>query len=67
MNLCLAESERASTQPVQVLRMETTRKLLDGLIAYRSELGETGLQLELLLRQYGVVASTDVAASLHTH
>ncbi len=39
--------------------VETARRLLDGLIMYRPELGEAGRQLELLLRCRGVSATTD--------
>lgn len=39
--------------------LETAKRLLDGLILYRLELGEAGRHLELLLRYSGVAASTD--------
>ncbi len=41
--------------------------LLDGLIAYRRELGDVGRQLEYLLRQRGVRASIDPAFSTRYH
>lgn len=45
----------------------TARVLLDSLIVYRLELGETGRQLEVLLRMYGVVASADVPCPKQIH
>ncbi len=45
----------------------TARKLLDSLIVYRAELGETGRQLEKLLRVYGVAASSDLPHSKQIH
>lgn len=46
--------------PQQTSYLETARRLLDGLILYRLELGEAGRHLELLLRYSGVSASTDL-------
>lgn len=57
----------AELQPVSRGYKDTTRMLLDGLILYRIELGETGRQLERLLRQYGVVASNDLPCSKQVH
>jgi len=45
----------------------TARKLLDSLILYRAELGVTGRQLEMLLRKYGVAASTDLSCPKQIH
>ena len=45
----------------------TARKLMDSLIVYRTELGETGRQLELLLRLYGTTSSTDAPYSKRVH
>lgn len=45
----------------------TARKLLDSLLVYREELGETGRQLEVLLRMYGVSASSDLPCSKQIH
>lgn len=67
MKLCQAEPEWVDISPGQVVHQGTARKLLDGLIAYRAELGETGLQLEFLLRKYGVVASSDMPCPPRTH
>lgn len=47
--------------------LETARRLLDGLILYRVELGEAGRHLELLLRYSGVPASTDLPCSKSLH
>ncbi|MFM2319980.1 MAG: hypothetical protein RLZZ215_2601 [Pseudomonadota bacterium] len=47
--------------------LETARRLLDGLILYRLELGEAGRHLELLLRYSGVAASTDLPCSKSIH
>ncbi|TXH70387.1 MAG: hypothetical protein E6Q83_05785 [Thiothrix sp.] len=47
--------------------LETARRLLDGLILYRLELGEAGRHLELLLRYSGVSASTDLPCSKRMH
>ncbi len=41
---------------------DTARHLLDSLIIYRAELGVTGRQLERLLRERGISASTDLPA-----
>lgn len=43
------------------------RQLLDSLILYRVELGDTGRQLELLLRMYGVTASSDLPCPKQIH
>lgn len=51
----------------QVSYLETARRLLDGLILYRLELGDAGRQLESLLRCSGVSASTDLPCSEHVH
>lgn len=40
--------------------LATSKRLLEGLILYRAELGEQGRQLERLLRAHGVVATTDL-------
>lgn len=47
--------------------LETARRLLDGLILYRLELGEAGRHLELLLRLRGVAASTDAPCVERIH
>ncbi|MGB1008526.1 MAG: hypothetical protein ACPGVP_02310 [Thiolinea sp.] len=57
----------ASPKPVQKGYAVTARKLLDGLIVYRTELGETGRQLEILLRMYGVTASSDLPCPKQIH
>ena len=46
---------------------EAAQKLLDGLVVYRAELGETGRQLEILLRVYGVSASSDLSYTKQVH
>ncbi len=56
---------QSKTQPASYL--ETARRLLDGLILYRLELGEAGRHLELLLRCSGVPASTDLPCSKNLH
>lgn len=55
----------ASTQ--QTYYFETAKRLLEGLILYRLELGEAGRHLELLLRCAGVTASTDLPSSKNIH
>jgi hypothetical protein len=45
----------------------TAGRLLDGLVIYRAELGETGRQLENLLRINNVVSSFDVPYIRRTH
>lgn len=47
--------------------LETAKRLLDGLILYRVELGEPGRHLELLLRYSGVAASTDLPCPKSIH
>lgn len=47
--------------------LETARRLLDGLILYRLELGEAGRHLELLLRYSGVAATTDLPCPKNIH
>lgn len=59
--------QMASPEPVHKGYAGTARKLLDSLILYRSELGETGRQLERLLRMYGVAASADLPYSKQIH
>ncbi|MFW5452544.1 hypothetical protein [Thioalkalivibrio sulfidiphilus] len=46
-----------STQVVISARLAKARDLLDGLIAYRHELGELGRELEQMLRAAGVEPS----------
>ena len=67
MELCQAEYDCLEPKPLLASHQGTASRLLDGLMAYRTELGETGMQLELLLRKHGVVASTDVPGSLRRH
>ena len=45
----------------------TARRLLDGLILYRLDLGDAGRHLELLLRCSGVTASTDLPCTKRVH
>ena len=45
----------------------TARRLLDGLILYRLDLGDAGRHLELLLRYGGVTASTDLPCTKSVH
>lgn len=47
--------------------VDTTHKLLDGLVIYRSELGETGKQLEYLLRLGGVQTVLDTPRTNRVH
>lgn len=56
---------QTSTQ--QSSYLETAKRLLDGLILYRLELGEAGRHLELLLRYSGVAASTDLPSTKSVH
>ena len=59
--------QTASPEPMHKGYAGTARKLLDSLILYRAELGETGRQLEILLRMYGVAASADLPCSEQIH
>ena len=57
----------ASPEPMHKGYAVTARKLLDSLIFYRAELGEPGRQLEMLLRAYGVKASSDLPCPKQVH
>ncbi|MEZ5479006.1 MAG: hypothetical protein R3E95_16460 [Thiolinea sp.] len=61
--------QKATGRPLDLpmVSVSTACRLLDGLISYRAELGETGRQLEKLLRLYGVRASTDLPCSRQVH
>ncbi|CAA6809742.1 MAG: Unknown protein [uncultured Thiotrichaceae bacterium] len=48
-------------------RLSTARRLLDGLVIYRAELGETGRELEQLLRLRDVQETLDAPYSRCVH
>lgn len=48
-------------------QLNTARRLLEGLVAYRSELGETGRELEQLLRLRDVRETLDAPYSRCVH
>lgn len=48
-------------------RVNTTRRLLDGLVVYRAELGETGRDLEQLLRLQDIRETLDAPYSRRVH
>lgn len=48
-------------------QVNTARRLLDGLIVYRAELGEMGRELEYLLRLRDIQATLDVPYSRRVH
>lgn len=48
-------------------QVDTVRRLLDGLVIYRAELGETGRQLELMLRLQSMKEVSDAPHSRQIH
>ncbi len=48
-------------------QLSTARRLLDGLVVYRAELGETGRELEQLLRLRDVRETLDAPYSRCVH
>jgi hypothetical protein len=53
-----SDRDEAGTAVI-TLGLAKARDLLDGLIAYRTELGELGRELEEMLRAAGVTPSTE--------